>query len=103
MDIAYGRHDEGLEEFRRLLREALEKKRRRDIVLEVHAHRFFSRALEREDDWYAYFNAVRRLSDPNPTIGSSLCRIRTGGVVAPPFLIAGVLPHFEDNRGPIHT
>jgi hypothetical protein len=103
MDIAYGRHDEGLEEFRRLLHEALEKKAMRDIVLEVHAHRFFSRALEREEDWYAYFNAVRRLCDPNPTIGSSLCRVRTGGFVAPQFLIAGILPHFEDNWRPIIT
>ena len=103
MDVAFGKRDDGLEEFRRLLREALEKKALRDIVLEVHAHRFFSRALEREDDWYAYFNAVRRLSDPNPTIGSSLCRIRTGGFVAPQFLIAGILPHFEDNWRPIIT
>ena len=103
LDLAQGRREPELEEPRRLLRDALKNKAIRQIEIKVEPHTFFSRTVERQDEWYAYFEAIRRLSDADPAIGSTLCRIRTKGFVAPQFLVAGLLPRFEDDWRPIIT
>jgi hypothetical protein len=88
------------DEFLWLLNQGLAKKNLREITVDVSAHYFFSRTLEREGDWRAYFDSVRKLA-PKSEIGSTLCRIRTDGFVSPQFLIAGLLPRFEDDWSPI--
>jgi hypothetical protein len=99
LDYAHGKRDPDAE-FPRLLNLGLAKKNLREIKVDVSPHYFFSRTLERERDWLAYFDSVRELA-PDSEIGSTLCRIRTDGFVSPQFLIAGLLPRFEDDWRPI--
>ena len=101
IDVAYGRREPQLEQFRLLLRDAVKRKAIRGIEVRVEPHTFFSRTVERQADWYAYFDAVRRFAEDDPAIGCTLCCVRTKGFVAPQFLIAGLLPRFEDDWRPI--
>lgn len=60
---------------------------------------FFMLAREREALWQCYFDELQRLGhDPLAT----LCRIRVKlGFVAPQFLVAGLLSHFNDDWRPV--
>lgn len=103
LDFAQGRREDSLEEFRRLLRDALKANNLGEVVVKVDPHCFFSRTLERQEDWKIYFETVRELSERDPAPGRTLCRVRTNGFVAPQFLVAGLLSRFEDNWRPIIT
>jgi hypothetical protein len=103
LDLAHGRLEQHLEEFRTLLVSGLANKNMRRIKVKVDGHCFFSRIVEREADWQVYFETLRLLGDGAQDAGSTLCRIRTDGFVAPQFLVAGLLPRFEDDWHPIIT
>ncbi|HSS01938.1 MAG TPA: effector-associated domain EAD1-containing protein [Kofleriaceae bacterium] len=103
LDLAHGRLEQHLEEFRALLRSGLASNNMRRIKVKVDGHRFFSRIVEREADWQVYFEALRLLIDGDPEAGSTLCRVRTDGFIVPQFLIAGLLPRFQDDWRPIIT
>ncbi len=105
LDFAYGRHEDSLKlkEFLRLLRDAVTVNKLGEVVVKVEPHCFFSRTLERQEDWKIYFETVRELSENDPAPGRTLCRIRTNGCIAPQFLVTGLLSRFEDNWRPIIT
>ena len=71
-------------------------------VVEVSS-RFFMLAREREDLWETYFDALAKLDEASSRGPlTTLCRIRvTRGFVAPQFLVAGLLSHFDDDWRPV--
>lgn len=103
LDFAYGRKEKLLADFLSRLRKGLDARALGEVVLPVKHRGFFSRTLERKEDWSVYFETVHALSGTDSTIGCSLCRITTSGFLAPQFLVSGLLPRFEDNWGPIIT
>lgn len=73
-----------------------------ETVVEVTS-RFFLLAREREEAWRRYFDALARLdreaADAPP---ATLLRVRVRlGFVAPQFLVAGLLSHFDDDWRPV--
>ncbi|QTQ35081.1 TIR domain-containing protein [Aromatoleum petrolei] len=97
---------EGSDTARRLAGELKRGARNGDFsasVVEVNS-RFFMLARERESLWEAYFDTVERVARdaPAPEQLATLCRIRVNlGFVAPQFLVAGLLSHFEDDWRPV--
>jgi hypothetical protein len=72
-------------------------------VVEVNS-RFFMLAREREDLWETYFDELAKFAESSAatTAPSTLCRIRvTRGFIAPQFLVAGLLSHFDDDWRPV--
>lgn len=72
-------------------------------VVEVNSL-FFMLAREREALWETYFDTLERVARnaPPPDQLATLCRIRVNlGFVAPQFLVAGLLSHFEDDWRPV--
>lgn len=103
IDLAHGRREQEIEPLRRMLHDALASHTLHEVQIKVEPHSFFSRTLEREQDWQRYFDSVHRLSDTDHAPGSTLCRIRAKGFVAPQYLVAGLLPRFQDDWRPIIT
>src|SRR5262249_9969574 len=101
LSLASGQDDEALKDFRGRLKEGLKAKALRRIKVPVEEHRFFSRAIERQEDWRRYFELVHELSESEPMVGATLCRIVANGFVAAQSLIAGLLARFEDDWCPI--
>jgi hypothetical protein len=101
LDLAHDRREASLEEFRRLLNEASKAGTLHGSIVPVLPHVFFPRTLERQEDWKIYFDTVRDVAGLDEEMVSTLCRIRTDGFVAPQFLVAGLLPRFEDDWRPI--
>lgn len=101
LSLASGQDDEALKDFRGRLREGLKAKALRRIKVPVEGHRFFSRAIERQEDWRLYFELVHELSESEPMAGATLCRIVANGFVAAQSLIAGLLARLEDDWCPI--
>ncbi|MCW5801638.1 MAG: hypothetical protein KIT31_04575 [Deltaproteobacteria bacterium] len=101
VDLAESRREDRVRGFDKIFRPAVANDvPLREIELRVE-HQFFSRTLERREDWATYFRAVARIRPRDPMVATTLFRIRVKGYVVPQYLVAGLLAEFDDDWHPV--
>ncbi|MFL6571412.1 MAG: hypothetical protein ACJ8G4_06650, partial [Burkholderiales bacterium] len=89
-----------------LLWDAVEKQQYLRPSYKLNPGEFLERTVERAPNWYRYFDALKQSAEPRlaPEEIQTLHSIEVGGrggAIAPQYLVAGLMSHFQDDWEPV--